>query len=587
MPGIVSSTRLVLRAVLLIAVLCLPVKCLLGASCSVVKHHPPTEADKALLAADYVKAVGLYQAGLASHPGDAELTIGLVHALLHQQKVQEAADAVKASLVVSLNSAALITLRGEVELRQGILWLAAQTAAESYKLDICNPRNHLLLADLERLSSLYASSRKQLEVAHLLDPEDPEIRGEWIHTLSLKQRIAEAEAYLSAPRGDDEEDLRHWRMYLESLKKMAAEPHKACHLVSPTAATEIPFASIMRDATHIRAFGLEVKLNGRTSRLQIDTGADGLLVSRSVAEHAGLKAFSQTEMGGIGDKGYKPGYTAYADSIRIGNLEFQDCTVGVLDSRNVMEEVDGLIGMDVFSQFLVTLDYPMRKLLLGPLPPRPGETIQSPSLKTSAADPDDSGASAEPANAAGQNKPVAKGTDSNLKAPVADTNASAPANNAATQHTGTHGPYDRYVAPEMKSYTPVYRVGHNLILPAALNGKEIKLFILDTGAFATIISPQTAREVTKVHSDDRLQVKGISGDVKKVYSADEVTFRFAQLSQKAREVVSLDTTQISKHAGMEISGFLGATTLNLLTIHIDYRDGLVKFDYDPNRGYRF
>jgi hypothetical protein len=24
-----------------------------------------------------------------------------------------------------------------------------------------------------------------------------------------------------------------------------------------------------------------------------------------------------------------------------------------------------------------------------------------------------------------------------------------------------------------------------------------------------------------------------------------------------------------------------------LTINIDYRDGLVKFDYDPNRGYRF
>jgi hypothetical protein len=38
---------------------------------------------------------------------------------------------------------------------------------------------------------------------------------------------------------------------------------------------------------------------------------------------------------------------------------------------------------------------------------------------------------------------------------------------------------------------------------------------------------------------------------------------------------------------MEISGFLGANTLDQLTIHIDYRDGLVKFDYDPNRGYRY
>jgi len=35
---------------------------------------------------------------------------------------------------------------------------------------------------------------------------------------------------------------------------------------------------------------------------------------------------------------------------------------------------------------------------------------------------------------------------------------------------------------------------------------------------------------------------------------------------------------------MEISGFIGADTLDQLTIHDDYRDGLVKFDYDPGRG---
>jgi hypothetical protein len=82
-------------------------------------------------------------------------------------------------------------------------------------------------------------------------------------------------------------------------------------------------------------------------------------------------------------------------------------------------------------------------------------------------------------------------------------------------------------------------------------------------------------------------VKGINGEVKNVYSADEVTFNFAHLSQKAHDVVAFDTSRISKNVGMEISGFLGATTLNLLAIHIDYRDGLVKFDYNPNRGYRF
>jgi hypothetical protein len=83
-----------------------------------------------------------------------------------------------------------------------------------------------------------------------------------------------------------------------------------------------------------------------------------------------------------------------------------------------------------------------------------------------------------------------------------------------------------------------------------------------------------------------VEVHGISGKVEKVYSADDVTFRFAHLSQNVNGVIAFDTSSISKDVGMEISGLLGATTLERLTIHIDYRDGLVKFDYDPNRGYR-
>jgi hypothetical protein len=139
----------------------------------------------------------------------------------------------------------------------------------------------------------------------------------------------------------------------------------------------------------------------------------------------------------------------------------------------------------------------------------------------------------------------------------------------------------------MKDYTPVYRVGHELILPAAIDNGKLKLFILDTGSFATTISPQAAREVTKVRSDYFHPVHGLSGNVEKVYSADEITFHFAHLSQKVNGVVSLDTSRISKNTGMEISGFFGATTLNLLTMHIDYRDGLVKFDYDPKRSSRY
>jgi hypothetical protein len=76
---------------------------------------------------------------------------------------------------------------------------------------------------------------------------------------------------------------------------------------------------------------------------------------------------------------------------------------------------------------------------------------------------------------------------------------------------------------------------------------------------------------------------GLSGEVKKVYSASDITFQFANISQQVQGVLTMDTSKISKDEEIEISGFLGATTLFYTTFHIDYRDGLVKFDYDPAR----
>lgn len=538
-----------------------------AAECGVLHHDPPTDADKALLTADYEKAEGLYRTALAAKPGDIELTSGLVHALLRDQKAQEAADTVQAALASAPGSAVLITLRGEVEFRLGEPWTAAQSADESFKLDPCDPRTQLLLADLFRVNSFYASAHAHVLTAHQLDPEDPEIREEWMMTLPLKERIPEVEAYLSEPRGDDAEELRQLSEYLEHIKKVASEPRRDCRLVSDTTTTQIPFAYLMRDANHIEGFGLDVKLNNHGSTLEIDTGASGLLVTSSVAKHAGLKVFSQTDVIGVGDEGIKNGYTAYADSIRIGDLEFQNCPVRVVDSRNMPGDEDGLVGMDVFSRFLVTLDYPARKLSLGPLPPRPGEDAAvAPQLNTDDEDEEGGG-------------PVA--------APPGDSGSAASHPGVAAANAASHGPYNRYIAPEMSDYTKVYRVGNHMIVPAALNASKIKLFILDTGAWTTIISPQAAREVTKVHSGAPVNVEGLNGRVDKLYLADQITFRFAQLSQKVEGVVAFDTSKISKAEGMEISGFLGATTLERLTIHIDYRDGLVKFDYDPKRNYHF
>ncbi|HEX3472692.1 MAG TPA: aspartyl protease family protein, partial [Silvibacterium sp.] len=475
------------------------------------------------------------------------------------QKVDEAESTIKAALATAPQSVELLTAQAEVQYRQGVPWDEEKTLQAAQQADPCYPRLHLALTAYYRFNSYYASALREIKVAHQLDAYDPEIQRAWVRTRPLQERIDELKAYLAA-NDLDADTLRHAQHELALLENRLDNRSSSCHLASPVTTTEIPFTPILTQANHVRGWGLEVVFNGHKSRLQVDTGASGLYVRRSVAEHAGLKSIVKSEMNGIGDKGAQSGYTAYADSIKIGGLEFKNCLVEVSD-RNDVVDTDGLIGMDVFSGFLVTLDFPWHKLTLGPLPPYPGTDVTPATLNTE------------------QESPVERSE----AAPASGTVHEA---KEATASPAPRGPHDRYIAPEMKNWTSVYRVGHDLIVPTALNNKRMRLFVIDTGAYTTSISPGAAREVTKVTSDPWVNVRGISGKVENVYFSDRITFRFAHLQQEKEGVFSFDTSMLSKNTGTEISGFIGFDLLGLLVVQIDYRDGLMNFQYSANRGFQ-
>ncbi len=60
----------------------------------------------------------------------------------------------------------------------------------------------------------------------------------------------------------------------------------------------------------------------------------------------------------------------------------------------------------------------------------------------------------------------------------------------------------------------------------------------------------------------------------------------AGIQQTNNDLFAFDTSNLSRFAGLEVSGFLGYTILRQLATRIDYRDGLIKFDYDPKHGNR-
>ena len=511
-------------------------------SCA-VKTGVPSDAELALSRQDYPVALTLYQS-MAEKSPDASRA-GVIRVLIEQNKVGDAEGLAKQWTTEQPQNAAAFEAMGEVLFRQAQMSEAIKTLVMASKLDPCNARSFFTTARVLRLAGLFASSRKDIEQAHRMDPVDVEIRRSWINTLPRKRRLEELASLMNDPAILNAKD--RGRM-ADSLAHASDSGTNDCKQEDPRPSSTIQMQELMDGPHREVGIGLDVYFNGKRRRLELDTGASGILLSRDASGGLGLTKEETHDTGGVGDEGRVSSSVAHVESIKIGNLEFKHCPVELLDKRGRLD-IDGLIGANVFARYLVTLDYPGLQVRLDPMPKRPEEKVEAVTVAAPAA----------PATTAAGAAAAEKPADA---PPVV---------------------YDRYVAPEMQDWTKIYRSGHMLLVPVSIGQTKDLLFLVDTGAGLMSISPAAAKLVTKVDSDDTMHVHGISGEVNKVYSTRDFTLMFAHLGEKVDSMTAFDTTSISHNVGAEISGFLGRPILKRLTVHIDYRDNLIKFDYDKNK----
>jgi tetratricopeptide (TPR) repeat protein len=508
---------------------------------------------------EFNAAISKYQDYLKDHPQSPDAVAGMVRVYLKQKKVDQAVQVAEQGLAHS-DSPRIRVARAEVWFRQGRITEAENEWVKVINSGFQEARAYLGLGRVRNAIAMYKTGKRLLDKAHELDPDDPDIYEHWISTLSRAERIKYLQNALAGENNWDADQRSSVASYLEYLNERAKRKNTSpCRLVSKVTGTETRLVRLLIDPQHLRGYGLDVFLNGHKSSLLLDTGASGILVKRSIAEHAGMSKITETKVWGIGNKGGRNAYRSIADSIKVGDLEFQNCPVEVMESSSVVGE-DGLIGADVFEQFLVDLDFPNEKLRLSELPKRPSEAQQNLALNSEDDDSDDAEDTAE--------KP-SDPKEASANAATANAKPASPPS----------GPQDRYIAPEMQSYTRILRFGHDLLIPTTIGNVPYKLFLMDTGAVMNAISPAAAREVTKVHNDDTT-VRGISGKVDKVYSANKAVLSFGHLRQENQDMTAFDTTNLSDGVGTEISGFLGFVLLRFLDIKIDYRDALIDFQYD-------
>jgi tetratricopeptide (TPR) repeat protein len=506
-------------------------------SCA-VDTDPPNAAETALNKRRYALAETSFRAMLAKDPGDDDAREGLVRTLIGQDKVDEAMHESEAWNAKEPGNTVALTALAEATLRNGEpnqAFLLFQKAAQA---DLCNARAYYGMSEIDGLAGLYASRKKAIDQAHVLHPTDDEIAGAWTSTLPRKEQMARWTEYAEHSDQIGDEDRTKLKAWIEKQTQVHPSDCRAAP-GSPTE-TKMPMVAVTDGPQRFIGWGLDIQFNGKRRRLQIDTGASGITISRAAAQFLGIKREEATSMFGIGDKGQVKTSVTHVASIKIGGMEFTNCAVDILEKWSVLDS-DGLIGADVFRNSAVTLDFPKHELRIAPLPERPGEKKVAGSLDT-----------------AGDEEVVE--------------------------------PHNPYIAPEMAKWERIYRSGHDLLVPAGIvetkrakdeTAWRNKLFLLDTGSQTNLISPRAAREVAKVSRDDSVSISGISGEVNKVFEAGKFTLGFAGLRLDTPSMTAIDTTSISHGAGVEVSGLIGAPALFQVVFHIDYRDNLVWCEYTP------
>lgn len=497
-----------------------------------------SEADRAFAAGNPVSAEQLFTTQLATAPTPANYA-GLVTAQLDQNHLPEAlatAQRAAAALPASADAQALV---GHALARAGQVPEAFAAYTRALALDRCSSLAHAGLGRLDDLIGRHASAIRELNFAHRLAPNDPAITVTFIEILPPAQRSTLLHALLAShpllPPG---------QLDRLTTQQSLLDQGKSCTATEAFTIAKIELLPVLLNGRSPRGWGLKLSVNNITlPLLELDSSVAGIVLNPTDAAKAGVHPLDPATA--------KPGttYTASADHIRIGVIDFHNCPVTVAPAA-ALANANSLIGTSFFRDRLIHIDYAARLLTLSPLPsPAPGAE-------------------------------------------------------------GPYGLTDQVLDPAKKDWTPVYIAGPQVLVPTLINKKGPYLFAMDTGVTRTIYSPAVTRRELSESKDATLNLTGTSAAIVKVLPRDgggdtaitdvhgpdgtllKVTrpvklpvLRFALSEIPDPSAVSFDLSPLSHQAQTEISGVLGFSLLSYFDIEINYRDALARIAFDQNRRY--
>jgi tetratricopeptide (TPR) repeat protein len=493
---------------------------------------PLEQAEQLCRSGKFNEAIERYNAVIASGNNTAVAYAGVTRAYLKLKKPNEAYLAAQKAVEHDPSFGTAHSALGEVYFRQGKLQEAQTEFLNALKLGPVDAQTYFDLARFYRATYDFKKAQVAINKAHALDPTDPAIGSFWVETRSLSEQVKALENDIASDsKYYSRAEKARFKQRVTLMKDEIEHPDRTCEVANRPESTEIPLVPIgPEDFT-----GLEVQVNGVRSRLVLSTVSSGIVINGQVAEEAGVQPVTRVDMDALGEQNPPEAYMGFARSLAIGNLEFQNCYVTVIERatpHSFYDQFEGLIAAGLFSTYLVDVDLRKQNLTLEPLPPRPVTQDQD----SAATDPPDPDA---------------------LKF------------------------QDRYTAPEMASWTQMYHFGNAILIPAQVNGSPPGLFEVAASSKYNVLAADFAQQWASLRRDFKsAHLESINGRVS-AESSGKVKLAFADLHFKAIRVMSFDDTRSSDSAETEIAGYLGYDLLRNLRFMIDYRDGLIHFIFAP------
>jgi tetratricopeptide (TPR) repeat protein len=518
------------RSLLLLLATALPLAAGEPSALSKGEEGPALEAQEAALSAyragDRTRAAAIWEARLEAGEGVGEALAGLLRVALREDDLEGAAEWARRAEVLAPESAPALAARGERLLREGELGEARALLRRALETEPEEPRAWLGLGRLRLASFQRGEGATALREAFRLDPGDPEIVRLHAGVLARREEIlAEWRRYLTLAEGEPEEFRRGVAEALSFYEALGETPLWV--LREAPERVELKLRRVISSRGGLGGLVIPVSLNGsKPVRCLLDTGASGLHLSPSAARKAGLEPLaSGTVFGGGGDGDHSA--SRALTSLRAGGLLIENAVAQIAERElDPLARYAGILGIDPFSSYRISLDLKKARLLLERPPEREVKT-----------------------------------------GPAADE--SAPASRIPPRSPG-------------EGESLLFDVEGQLLVEATLRRGGVSreaLLLLDTGADRSVLDGRAASGLGPVPgSVAGNSVRTYGGRATALGSMGGLVFRVGTLESTNRAATVIDLSWRARLSGFAVDGYLGLDLMKGKRLVLDLQRGTVLFE---------